>query len=543
MTSRFAPWAVLLLALLSFGIGLAELPVQDRDEARFAQAARQMAETGDLIDIRLLDQPRHNKPALIYWAQSAAIWLTGAEGTTPIWVHRLPSYLAGVFSAFALIWAGTPLVGRRAAILAGIMCATVYMLHAEARTAKTDAALLLSVILAMGALGHIWMGKARSVLTPAIFWTAMAAGFLLKGPMVALPVLGAILWCSAFARDLRWLAALRPLPGMVWMLALTTPWFIAITIVTDGAFWSASLGTDLTDKITTEGEHSGSPPGLYLLTIWLTFWPWSVILPMAAIVGWRGRKRPDIAFLLGWLVPAWLVFEAVPVKLLHYTLPLYPPLMLLGAVALWQLAEGEMRFRRWIAALGGFGFLLGLGAFTAALIAAPWIYGDAVPWLAWFGAAITLLAGFGALISLWRAELTQSVTCLALAGIIVGWTLSAVSLPASTDLRLAKRIATAMAQHTCFAPPVALAGFSEPSAAFYMGGEVVFLDTETAFDYLAAETGRSVWIDARRLDDAPPPGVPEITEIDGLNFANFREVTMRLFVSPGVPAPAEPCSS
>lgn len=46
-TSRFAPLWVLILALLSFWVGLAELPVQDRDEARYAQSSRQMAETGD----------------------------------------------------------------------------------------------------------------------------------------------------------------------------------------------------------------------------------------------------------------------------------------------------------------------------------------------------------------------------------------------------------------------------------------------------------------------------------------------------------------
>lgn len=218
--SRFAPLLILFLALVSFGIGLAELPVQDRDEARFAQAARQMAETGELIDIRFLDQPRHNKPALIYWLQSAAIWITGSEGATPIWVHRLPSYIAGVLSALALIWTATPLVGRRAAILAGIMCATCYMLHAEARTAKTDAALLLAVILSMGALARIWLNQAQGWITPAIFWTALAAGFLLKGPMVALPIAGAVVWCSWQARSLRWLGGLKPLAGVPWFLLL-----------------------------------------------------------------------------------------------------------------------------------------------------------------------------------------------------------------------------------------------------------------------------------------------------------------------------------
>jgi hypothetical protein len=102
---------VLLLALLSFWVGLAELPVQDRDEARYAQASRQMAETGDWVDIRFQEEARHVKPVGVYWMQAAVLELTGRTGTNEVWVHRIPSYLAGAFAALALIWAGTPLVG------------------------------------------------------------------------------------------------------------------------------------------------------------------------------------------------------------------------------------------------------------------------------------------------------------------------------------------------------------------------------------------------------------------------------------------------
>jgi 4-amino-4-deoxy-L-arabinose transferase-like glycosyltransferase len=260
LQTRFAPLCVLLLALLSFGVGLAQLPVQDRDEARFAQASRQMAQTGDFIDIRLQEAPRHNKPVLIYWAQTAAIYVTGARGETQIWVHRLPSYLAGALSTLALIWAGTPIVGRRAAVVAGIICATIFMFHAEARTAKTDAALVLFVVLAMGALSRAWLNPARSWSTPLIFWTALAAGVLLKGPVVALPIIGAIVWIGVQFRTVSWLTRLRPILGLLLFAALVTPWFIAITIATDGAFWGASLGGDLTNKITAGGEHTGSPP-------------------------------------------------------------------------------------------------------------------------------------------------------------------------------------------------------------------------------------------------------------------------------------------
>ena len=43
----------------------------DRDEARFAQATRQMLETGDFLRIRFQDEARNKKPAGIYWLQAA----------------------------------------------------------------------------------------------------------------------------------------------------------------------------------------------------------------------------------------------------------------------------------------------------------------------------------------------------------------------------------------------------------------------------------------------------------------------------------------
>jgi 4-amino-4-deoxy-L-arabinose transferase-like glycosyltransferase len=128
-------------------------------------------------------------------------------------VHRIPSYLAGALRGARADLGGTPLVGRRAAVLGGVMLATVYMLSAEARTAKTDATLLLTIILAMGAMARAWLGR-RGWGVPAVFWTAIAAGLLVKGPVILLPVMTAAVWVSAGNRSLGWLHDLRPLPGL-----------------------------------------------------------------------------------------------------------------------------------------------------------------------------------------------------------------------------------------------------------------------------------------------------------------------------------------
>ena len=63
---------LLALCLVCFLPGIASLQPMDRDEPRFAQASKQMLETGDLVDIRFQGEARHKKPVGIYWLQSAA---------------------------------------------------------------------------------------------------------------------------------------------------------------------------------------------------------------------------------------------------------------------------------------------------------------------------------------------------------------------------------------------------------------------------------------------------------------------------------------
>ena len=59
MTLSFNKSALLLvLALLAAAvmIGHQTVPPMDRDESRFAQASRQMADTGDLVTIKFQDE-------------------------------------------------------------------------------------------------------------------------------------------------------------------------------------------------------------------------------------------------------------------------------------------------------------------------------------------------------------------------------------------------------------------------------------------------------------------------------------------------------
>src|SRR6201991_566189 len=257
---------LLLCGLLLFLPGFFNIPPIDRDEARFAQATKQMVETGDLVDIRFQDEVRYKKPVGIYWLQAAAVEAASAlhlpRAQVRIWIYRIPS-LIGAFGAMLLTyWAALAFVTRRGAILAGLILCSSVLLGAEARLAKTDAMLLLTVVAAFGAMARVYLSWQRGEepahppwTWPAIFWTALAGGILLKGPLILMFAGLTIVTLATLDRNASWLWRLRPVWGLTWMMVLVLPWFIAIYWRAGNAFFSDSVGGDMLSKLAAQESH------------------------------------------------------------------------------------------------------------------------------------------------------------------------------------------------------------------------------------------------------------------------------------------------
>src|SRR6202171_5498895 len=129
-----------LCGLLLFLPGFFNIPPIDRDEARFAQATKQMIETGDYVDIRFQDEVRYKKPVGIYWMQAAVVKTASAfglpEALTTIWLYRIPSLIGATGAVLLTYWCALAFLTRRGAMLAALMMAGSILLGVEARLAK-----------------------------------------------------------------------------------------------------------------------------------------------------------------------------------------------------------------------------------------------------------------------------------------------------------------------------------------------------------------------------------------------------------------------
>lgn len=544
MESHRRAAAVLVIAsLLAFLPGFFQVPPIDRDEARFAQATKQMVESGDYIDIRYQDDVRYKKPVGIYWLQAAVVKTADTLGVpnslTTIWLYRIPSLAGAIGSVLLTYWVALAFVTRRAAFLAALMMASSILLGVEARLAKTDAMLLATILAAMGAMARVYLSECRPVrpgadwTLPAIFWTALAAGILLKGPLILMVVGLTVVTLAIVDRSARWLLALRPLLGVAWMFVLVLPWFVAILSRAGESFLAESIGQDLLGKIASSQEAHGAPPGYYMVLFWLTFWPASALAVMATPSLWAVRREKGARFLLAWIVPAWIVFELVVTKLPHYVLPLYPAIAILiaGVVDQHMLAR-----ERWLARGATWFFVLpviiGIGGVVGFMV-----FGRQLGLLAWPFAAGAVIFGLLA----WRLFDTdgaeRSLLRAMVASALIAMTIYGVIMPSLPGLFPSAALVRVLRDAECPNPVAAAAGYHEPSLVFLAGTQTRLTDGSGAADFLRQGGCRFALIESRqersflRRADAVGLRYAPGRRIEGVNLATGRLNTITVYRS------------
>jgi 4-amino-4-deoxy-L-arabinose transferase-like glycosyltransferase len=568
-----------ILCLALWVPGTLTLPALDRDESRYAQASRQMLESGNYVDIRFGAEPRYKKPIAVYWLQSFTSAVAGKAVNDrdhgQVWTYRIASLLGGLIGVWLTLWCAGAILPREGAFLAALLMGSSVLLTAESTIATTDAVQIGCVIGAMGVMWRVYRSRRDdaapkpSMLLVMLGWVAFSAGILVKGFVVPGVASVTILALLVWDRKAGWLKALMPARGLLITILLVAPWLIAITLASKGAFFAESVGHDFGAKIVSGQETHGFPPGYYLLLSSIAFWPGILFVLPAVGAAVLRRGDPAIRFLLAWLGASWLMFEAVPTKLPHYVLPAYPALAILAAAWLCGLlappaaapaaapaekktddkkekdGEGEAapavsaekpplvpRLLRWAA---GLQFLLGAGALTAAPVLLPRLYGEGdVKWLMY-------LAGGGAVVALTalilglRGKNYWALTVAILAACVFVPTLTVGVGPRITQLWVSKRLAPLVSEHAQPGdPPPVAAGFTEPSLVFALGADTRLADGEGAAA-LGARDGGLALIEERERG-AFLAGLAErqadataVASMSGFNYSRGRKVSVTVY--------------
>ena len=549
---RASVLGLVLLSLAMFLPGFFSLQPMDRDEPRFAQATRQMLETGDFVAIRFQEEARNKKPVGIYWLQAgvvaAAEKLGVPQARATIWLYRLPSLMGAIATVVLTWWAALALVGEGAAVLAAVLMASTILLGVEARLAKTDAVVAATVAAAMGVLARHWMARGKDALKSRdlwrysiAFWGALGVGILIKGPISPMVPAFASIALSVQTRSAAWLRGLKPLFGLGLCILMVAPWFVLIMIATKGAFLSDSLGGDMLSKVAGGQEAHGAPPGAYLLAFFLTAWPMAPLALLAGPFVWRARREPATSFLLAWLIPAWFLFEAVPTKLPHYVLPLYPAIAILvaGALERQALALGP----RWKWAL----WLVPVIAVILVLVGliGPFVLGAPAGWMFYLLAPLVLWQVWRVRGVISRGDIAGLVPGGALLAFLVyvmvygGILTGPVFQPYAMSPRLAEVRQKAAAASDCRDLAPTSTGYREPSLVFLTATDIVFETGEGAGRFMAGGACRIAFVSA--VDDpafklalaGAADRVKLFDRLSGINLNGGRRLDILVYVRQG----------
>lgn len=531
-----------LLFLLLWTPALLSLPPLDRDESRFAQSSSQMLASGNLIDIRFGHVARYKKPIGIYWLQAASTAIAGMGDRSHIWTYRLPSLLGGLLSVLLTFWCARSFASGEQAWLAAALLGTTLLLSAESVIATTDAVQLACAMGVMGILLRAYIaGRDPHRHTPSIYlvltgWVALAAGILVKGPVVPAVALATIVALVVWDRDWRWLSLLKPQWGVPLALVLVAPWAIAISLASHGEFFQQSLGQDFAAKLAGGQETHGAWPGYYLVLVTLSFWPAILFLAPGLGGAIRRRTEPAIRFLLVWAGVSWVMFELVPTKLPHYVLPIYPALAIIAAI--WTAGPREVAPPRWQTALiyaALAQFLVGLIALVVAPVEFSRLYGSGPTW--WLvGAALAAgVSGLAAAVAQFRRVPVVAAVLAMLSALIIYPAMSFGAAQRMDQLWISPRAAELVARNARAGdPPPALAGYAEPSLVFFLGKDVRLTTGSGAAEAGANQGGLALVEDGEQstflahLSDLGTDA-RKVGELSGFNYSRGRRVHITVY--------------
>lgn len=538
---------LLVLTLWMTLPGIASVQVIDRDEARFAQATTQMVESGDYLNIKFQDKARNKKPAGIYWLQSVPVKIFTDPGENKIWAHRIISVLGAILAVFATYWGALAVLGRRGAFVAAGLLATTLVFTAEAHIAKTDAVLCGLSALCLASL--LRLQRQPSQITGFIFWLALGAAIMIKGPITPAIIMLTLVSYGLWTREMSWLKSLINVPGIILALLMVVPWAIAIGIVTDGAFYKDSVVGDMGSKIAGGQEGHGLLPGYFTGTIGAAFWPGILLLvpglAFARLVASKNSGDPElrraVRLLICWIVPFWILLELTPTKLVHYPLPVYPALAILGSGAFFAMLNTNafVRTRKVGAAL----FLIASVLIIAAVFGAD--AGLARKQSVFFYAFPLFVAmAFGATYCSWIGDVRRGAFLAFLLAVTFMPLTYQFILPNLTDSQVSRQISAALPDNK--GARLLSPNFTEPSLVYEVRQDVLLGDKAEKIMDQGLKTGDIILIDQNEAEERhsvlnlnskliePGTCLVEKNVVRGINYSKGDPVDIRIYR-------AEPC--
>jgi len=313
-----------LLIIVSLGgilffYKLGELPLFDPDEGRYAEVAREMGESKDLLLPHFNYELRLKKPPLYYWF----VFLSNRFWGINEFSARFPSAFFSLLGVILTYFIGNILYGKSIGIIASLILMTSFEYLVVSRLAITDMTLCFFFLLAI--FSFLKYEKDKKDLFLFLFWISLSLSFLTKGPVGLLPLL-VIIFYSLFEKRFILLKEIfiRRISFLVIFFIVGLSWYL-ILVFKFGFSEMFSLFHHETLERFFKGYIHREPFLYFLPVILLGFFPWTSFLFWIKINFLKDR------FLIVWFLVVFIFFSLSRSKIPTYIISLFPCLSILLA--------------------------------------------------------------------------------------------------------------------------------------------------------------------------------------------------------------------
>jgi 4-amino-4-deoxy-L-arabinose transferase-like glycosyltransferase len=373
---------ILSLWLVIFFASLFAPPLLDDADATHANAARNMALTGDLVTLKVNGIRYLEKAALPYWLDAISFRIFGFN----TFAAHLPEAIGVLLLALLGYHWGRRAYGDRTAFYTGVFVLTSAGVFLFTRIYIPEVLLSLFILTALYCLLRtLEEANRQRPMYAYTMWAMLALAVLTKGLVALVFFGGAAIFYLTLTRQWRNVGRTRIASGLLLFFVIAAPWHILAGLRNTrgmnghGFFWFYFVNEHFLRFLGKRypKDYNKLPGYLFwsLHLVWL--FPWSLFSPLAIIQGWRLRcSRPgaSINFSTGttWLLLIYtalvLVFFSISTNQEYYTFPAYLAILILMAVAL-VLAEQsydvDQTSRRWILAAHATYTVIGIAAAAA----------------------------------------------------------------------------------------------------------------------------------------------------------------------------------
>jgi 4-amino-4-deoxy-L-arabinose transferase-like glycosyltransferase len=360
-------WLQLLTAFIYLGSAWSP-SLQDDADAAHAQAAREIVERHDWVTLHINGVRYLEKAPLMYWAVASSYKLFGfTEFAT-----RLPLVIGTMLLVAAVYYFGRWIGGGLAGFYSGLAISTGLGVYLFTRIMIPE--VIISFFLTLGF--YLFLKVYFGELDPRwiyAFYACMAGAVLTKGLIGLVFPCGVLFLFILLTKGWKRLWRMRPISGILLLLAIAAPWHALAIWRNDKFFWFYFINEHFLRYLNKRypADYDTVPIASFWLLHLVWLFPFSVFLPLS----WqrvrellRPVKREDELRLFAWL---WLmvviVFFSFSTRQEYYTFPAFPALALLAGsgLALGERREGN-RMSRWI--IGGQGLLASLGILAGGIL-------------------------------------------------------------------------------------------------------------------------------------------------------------------------------